>query len=147
MLTRTAEHALRALLFLAQQPAGEVVPANRIAAATGAPRNYLAKTLQGLATAGLVRGTRGRDGGYVLAVPAGAITVGQVIAAFDTPPESGRCLLGDRLCAGEQPCVAHLRWQRARGAALQAMRNVRIQDLLAGLSLPEATPLSGAHAN
>jgi Rrf2 family protein len=144
MLTRTAEHALRALLFLAQQPAGVLVPANRIAQATGAPANYLAKTLQGLAAAGLVRGTRGREGGYALARPAGSITVGQVIAAFDTPPVSERCLLGDRPCASDGPCAAHGRWQHARGAALQAMRSVRIQDLLAGISLPEASPLAAA---
>lgn len=132
MLTKTAEHALRALLFLAQQPEGMLVPANRIAQATGAPANYLAKTLQGLAAAGLVRGTRGREGGYVLLRPASAITVGQVIAAFDTPSEADRCLLGDRACAAATPCAAHGRWQSARGAALRAMRSVRIQDLLAG---------------
>jgi Rrf2 family protein len=137
MLTRTAEHALRALLYLAQQPEGVLVPANRIAQATGAPANYLAKTLQGLAAAGLVRGTRGRDGGYALLVPAGAMTVGQVIAAFDGPRDSDRCLLGDRPCSAAKPCGAHQRWQDARWAALQAMRSVRIKDLLLGVAAPE----------
>lgn len=145
MLTRTAEHALRALLFLAQQPEGVLVPANRIAQATGAPANYLAKTLQGLAAAGLVRGTRGREGGYVLLRPASAITVGQVIAAFDTPGEADRCLLGDRACSAARPCAAHGRWQNARGAALQAMRSVRIQDLLAGVAAP-GTALAAARS-
>lgn len=134
MLTRTAEHALRALLFLAQQPEGVLVPANRIAQATGAPANYLAKTLQGLAAAGLVRGTRGREGGYGLVVPASAITVGQVIAAFDVPSSADRCLLGDRPCSSAKPCAAHVQWQNARGAALRAMRTVRLQDLLAGVT-------------
>jgi Rrf2 family protein len=137
MLTRTAEHALRAMLYLAQQPVGAVVPAKRIAEATGAPGNYLAKTLQALASAGLVRGARGRDGGYALAVPAGSVTVGQVLAAFDVVAVTERCLLGDRPCTADRPCAAHLRWQSARWAALQAMRSVRIQDLLAGLSRPE----------
>lgn len=146
MLTRTAEHALRALLFLAQQPEGVLVPANRIAEATGAPANYLAKTLQGLAAAGLVRGARGREGGYALAVPASAITVGQVIAAFDAPAESERCLLGDRPCESERPCAAHKRWQSARGAALHAMRSVRIKDLLAGLSVPQETRPLAVHS-
>jgi len=132
VLTRTAEHALRALLYLAQQPEGELVPAARIAAATGAPPNYLAKTLQALAAAGLVRGTRGREGGYVLVTPAVEITVGEVIAAFDTPSPAERCLLGDRPCESATPCAAHHRWQDARWSALQAMRNLRIRDLLAG---------------
>jgi len=144
MLTRTAEHALRALLYLAQQPEGMLVPASRIAEAIGAPANYLAKTLQGLAGAGLVRGTRGRVGGYALAVPAKSITVGQVIAAFDSTPEADRCLLGDRACSGAKPCAAHLRWQHARWAALQAMRSLRIQDLLAGVGSLELAPLAPA---
>ena len=52
MLSQTSEHAIRALLYLAQQPAGEPVPADRIARALGAPGNYLGKTLQLLARRG-----------------------------------------------------------------------------------------------
>lgn len=135
MLSQTAEHALRALLYLAQQPEGRLCAANRIAAAIGAPANYLGKTLQGLAAAGLVRGTRGRVGGYTLLVPARSIRVADVIAAFDGENRPERCLLGDRSCSAARPCVAHLRWQSAQRAARASVGGVTVADLLAGVTV------------
>jgi Rrf2 family protein len=132
MLSQTAEHALRALLYMARQAGGETVPARRIAAATGAPAKYLAKTLQGLANAGLVRGTRGREGGYVLAVPAGSITVGDVLDAFPGMERPTRCLLGDRGCNADHPCVAHDQWVAAQRVAVESLSGIRIEDLLTG---------------
>jgi Rrf2 family protein len=140
MLSQTAEHALRALLYLAQQPEGRLVPANRIAGAIGAPANYLGKTLQGLAVAGLVRGTRGRVGGYMLQVPASAITVADVIAAFETGDRDDRCLLGDRACSSTKPCGAHQRWQMAQQKARFSVGRITIRDLLSGASLDQANP-------
>ncbi len=58
MLSATAEHALRAVLYLAQTPEATVVPADKIAETLGAPRNYLAKTLNVRAKAGVVRSSR-----------------------------------------------------------------------------------------
>jgi Rrf2 family protein len=146
MLSQTAEHALRALLYLAQQPEGRLTPANQIAAAIGAPANYLGKTLQGLSLAGLVRGTRGRVGGYTLAVPAGGISVGTVIAAFETVDKPDRCLLGNRECSTVMPCGAHVRWQHAQRSARAAVNGITISDLLSGSTLEsvEITPRRAA---
>lgn len=137
MLSQTAEHALRALLYLAQQPEGQLSPANRIAGAIGAPANYLGKTLQLLATAGLVRGTRGRVGGYTLLVPPRQIRVADVIAAFEGADRPERCLLGNRSCSTATPCVAHLRWQQAQRAARSSVGRITIADLLAGVTLEQ----------
>jgi DNA-binding IscR family transcriptional regulator len=46
MLSSTADYALRAILFLARHH-GTAQRANDIARATGAPQNYMAKTLNG----------------------------------------------------------------------------------------------------
>lgn len=136
MLSQTANHALRALLYMARQGAGTVVTAKEMAGATGAPPRYLAKTLQVLATAGLVRGTRGRVGGYTLVVPAESITVGDVMRAFETTDETpDRCLLGDRSCSPSAPCVAHVRWVTARRRAAEALSGIRILELVNGVVL------------
>ena len=134
MLTQTAQHALRALLYLARQPEGAVVAAGRMAEATGSPARYLAKTLQGLASAGLVRGTRGREGGYALAVPAASLRVADVIAAFETGESPQRCLLGDQPCQPERPCAAHVRWREAQLRATESVGRIRLLDLLSGLA-------------
>lgn len=131
MLSQTAEHALRALLYLARTGDDEPVSAAHIASAIGAPYRYLAKTLATLAAAGLVQAVRGRVGGYRLAVPADGIAVSELMALFPSSNRGARCLLGDRDCDTKAPCSAHLVWKRAQDQALAHMRTLRISDLAA----------------
>jgi DNA-binding IscR family transcriptional regulator len=49
VLSQTADHALRAMLVLARRHGAGPVRTEEIAEATGAPRNYLSKTLRALA--------------------------------------------------------------------------------------------------
>jgi Rrf2 family iron-sulfur cluster assembly transcriptional regulator len=45
MLSSTADYAVRAILLLARHRGGPALRAEEIARATGAPSNYMAKTL------------------------------------------------------------------------------------------------------
>ena len=132
MLTQTAEHALRACLFLAGRPEGERVSADAIAAAVGAPGNYLAKTLKLLAREGIVSSLRGPTGGFRLEVPAHHLTVADLMTPFETPDLNPMCLLGERPCSERTPCRAHHRWVRTRREARVAFERTTIADLLAG---------------
>ena len=129
MLTRTAEHALRAVIFLARQPDDRPVPAEVVAAQLGAPANYLAKTLGALATAGIVRGRRGPRGGYRLLIPADRLTIGEVTDLFEPEHGISGCLLGGP-CDSLNPCAAHYRWGAVRDAAKEPLRSTTIADLL-----------------
>ena len=80
MLSATAEHAVRAVLLLARHDGHKALSADAIAAELGAPRNYLAKTLNALAKAGVVHSARGAAGGFTLAVPATELTLARIIA-------------------------------------------------------------------
>lgn len=132
MLSLTTEHALRALLVLARQPAGRAMRAAQLAAAIGAPQNYLGKTLGALARAGLLHSSRGPTGGFTLALPVEAITVGQVAEVFREPrPASSHCLLGDRPCDPAHPCGAHRRWSVLTHEALSATHRTSLAHLLA----------------
>ncbi|HET9984522.1 MAG TPA: Rrf2 family transcriptional regulator [Longimicrobiales bacterium] len=130
MISQTAEHALRAVLFLARQPGQGSVPADAIAAALGAPRNYLSKTLQQLARAGIVVGTRGPTGGFRLAVPADTLSVAELVEVFDEEHRSGMCLLGGTRCTGESPCAAHFNWKAVTAEARAPLERTVIADLL-----------------
>ena len=110
MLSQTAEHALRAVLYLAQSVDEGPVPADQVATALGAPRNYLGKTLNALARAGLVEGVRGPSGGYRLLVDPRSTSVADVIRAVEEPTRRTVCLLGDRPCNEKSPCQAHATW-------------------------------------
>lgn len=139
MLSQTSEHAIRALLYLAQRPAGEAVPAERIARALGAPANYLAKTLNALAKHGLVSSTRGPAGGFCLRGPASEITLAEVVEAFGEHRAQATCMLGDRPCSAQSPCAAHVRWTAVQGAMQAPLRTTSIADLL------DDSPREGLH--
>lgn len=132
MLTRTAEHALRAAIFLAREAQDGPVSADRVAAALGAPTNYMAKTLGALAVAGIVEGRRGPHGGYRLLIPADRLTLAAVIDLFESEHGIATCLVGGRPCNPQNPCVAHFRWTAVRDAARAPLRTTTIADLIAG---------------
>ena len=120
------------VLTAAQQP----VPAARLAELHDVSASYLAKQLQGLARADLVRSVQGHAGGYVLTRAPESITVLDVVEAVDgarpafacteirqrgplaTPPEA---------CTG--PCAISRAMTAADRAWRDALRAVTIADL------------------
>lgn len=84
------DYASRALLSLALR-AGDTTPTSvrDIAERTGLPQPYLEQILLALKGAGIVISKRGVGGGYVLARPAEAITLGAIVSAVDGPIVAG----------------------------------------------------------
>lgn len=81
-VSQTAEYALRAVVWLAQNP-GAAQTTQQIAEAACLSANYLPKVLQPLVRNGMVRGHRGVGGGYTLVADPSALTVLEVINAVD----------------------------------------------------------------
>lgn len=75
---------------------------DEIAAALGIPRNYLSKILHRLAGEGVLASTRGRNGGFRLARPAGRISLLEVVEPFDRIDARRQCLLGREVCSDER---------------------------------------------
>lgn len=142
MLSQTSDYALRAVLVLARHHGGPPVRAEAIARATGAPRNYLGKTLHALVRAGLVTSARGPAGGFALAAAPEAVTLAAVVDCFDDPRPSGHCLLGAGPCDLARPCAAHHGWTAVRAARRAPLTGTTIADLLGG----RPDRLAAAHA-
>ena len=79
------EYALQAIFDLAAQTQGEPVKIADIARRQKIPQKFLELILAGLKQGGFVESRRGAEGGYLLARPAGAITVGEVLRSVDGP--------------------------------------------------------------
>jgi Rrf2 family cysteine metabolism transcriptional repressor len=73
------EYALHAIFDLALQKSGEPIRIADIAKRQKIPQKFLELILAGLKQGGFVESRRGAEGGYLLARPAEAITVGQVV--------------------------------------------------------------------
>ena len=130
MLTLTADYALRAILVLARESEGKAMQADRIAEAIGAPRNYLSKTMNVLAKAGIVTSTRGPLGGFALAIPAHQLFVAQIADVFEEHRPHTKCLLGRRPCNPNEPCAAHARWSAMMRSARGSLSTTTVSDLL-----------------
>jgi len=90
---RSTRYALYAALEMAAAAPDEPVTAARVAAKYRLPASAVAKVFQRLVPAGIALGTRGVAGGYRLARPPAAITVLEVVEAFESPRRPGDCLL------------------------------------------------------
>ena len=128
MFSQTAEYALRAVVFLASR-AGSAQTTQQVAEATRVPAGYLSKVLQGLARAGLVHAQRGLHGGFTLAVPAGDLTVFDVLQAVDPIRRIRSCPLG--LKGHVNLCPLHRRLDHALAMVEDALRASTIAELLA----------------
>lgn len=102
MISQTTEYALRAIVHLAARSEQGPARAKDIAEAIHVPVGYLQKILRMLSRHGLLTASRGSAGGFVLAQPAEAISVLDVLNATDFKlPRIKRCPLG-------LPCHADL---------------------------------------
>src|SRR5947209_15798587 len=90
-ISAKAEYACLAVLALARPRSDDSpVRIREIAESNGIPERYLVQILLQLKGAGLVHSTRGAAGGYRLARPASAISLGEVLAAIDGPGEPAK---------------------------------------------------------
>lgn len=98
-LSRTVSYAVKATLQLAQWPSDSPVPCSKLASQGNMPERFLLQILRNLVTHGILRSTRGVDGGYALVKPADQISLLEVIEAiegpYDSPLEMGEGLPAD----------------------------------------------------
>jgi Rrf2 family protein len=128
MISQTAEYALRAVVFLAENGKARWT-AQRIAEATKVPPGYLAKVMQNLARAEVVNSQRGVHGGFSLRKSPEEVTVLEVIEAVDPIPRIRSCPLGleahrDRLCP------LHRRLDEATAIMEESFRRSTLAEML-----------------
>ena len=135
------DYALRALLVLAERSPA-YVKAEALIAAEDLPRKFVESILSELRRAGLVTRRRGAEGGYGLAVPAEAVTVGAVIRVLDGPiatgPPTRPAGVGRAARAGGPDPSARLTqvWTAASASVSSVLDATTLAHLLSG-QLPE----------
>jgi Rrf2 family protein len=126
VISQTAEYALRAIVYLADQQ-GEPQTTAQIADAAQIPAGYLAKVMQSLSRARLVRAQRGLRGGFTLTTPPDRLTVLQVVNAVDPPRRFRECPLG---LHGINLCPLHRLLDDAAQLVEDSFGKTTIADLL-----------------
>jgi Rrf2 family protein len=125
----TCQHALRALIYLAEKDSPRPVLVREIADASGVPRQSLAKILHALRNQGLVRSTKGPGGGYRLARPGDIMRVVEVIEAVDGHIDLRRaCVLGLDQCTDIASCALHDVWKVFRENYYSTVSSMTLHD-------------------
>lgn len=128
MFSATVEYAFRAAVFLATRP-GQPATTEEVAKRTQVPVAYLAKILQGLSKAGLVRSQRGVGGGVTLAIHPDELTLLEVLNAVEPLKRITTCPLGLK-SHGPNLCPLHLKIDAAYAAVEQAFGSTTLSELL-----------------
>jgi Rrf2 family transcriptional regulator, cysteine metabolism repressor len=87
-LSRTVAYAVQATLQLAKNETSQPVPCSTLASEGKMPERFLLQILRNLVTHGILRSTRGVDGGYSLVKPPNDISLLEVIEAIEGPYDS-----------------------------------------------------------
>jgi Rrf2 family transcriptional regulator, iron-sulfur cluster assembly transcription factor len=130
-ITRATEYAVRCVLHLALEPPERVVPRREIAAAREIPGQFLGKIAQRLARAGIIRIHQGARGGYELVVPAGRLTMLEVVEAAEGNLILNKCVMHPRSCSRTCSCAAHRVWSEARRQLRATLAAVTFAELAA----------------
>jgi len=142
MISKTAEYALRAMVYLAENPASPN-PLQGIAGSTQVPSGYLSKVMQQLVRAGLVTSLRGLGGGFTLARPATELSVYEVVQAVDPIARIRECPL--KLPEHrENLCPLHRRLDDVAEMVEQSFRLTSVADLLQQKTFPAALEPHGS---
>ncbi|MBS0657179.1 MAG: Rrf2 family transcriptional regulator [Verrucomicrobia bacterium] len=140
-ITKRAEYALRALLFLAQSPPGRLVPIGEIAERENIPADFLEQILLALRRADLLSSRRGIGGGYKLSRAADAIHIGEAMRALEEPLAPVPCTAERSrekcTCPDPRTCPLRAAMQEVADQAALLLDRMTLADAVAR-SRPEA---------
>jgi Rrf2 family protein len=132
-LSKRGEYGLRAMVDLASQAPGTVVPTKDIALREQIPVKFLEQILLTLRNAGLLHSRMGLGGGYSLARPADQITLGQIVRILDGPLAPIRCVsqmaYEPCACPDERTCGLRLVMSDVRNAISSILDRTTLADV------------------
>ncbi len=135
-ITRQADYAVRAMVYLAQLGSERRASTSQIAQEKQIPPSFLAKIVSQLSVAGLLQTSRGARGGVSLAKPAGDISLLDVVEAIDGPILLNECVADHGACVFGDDCPMKPVWCDAQKELVGRLSAVNFAQLL------ETTPAS-----
>lgn len=136
-LTTKGRYAVTTLLDLASSAISGPIKIGQVAERHGISSAYLERLAGKLRDRGLLKSTRGAQGGYMLAKSASQITVADIMLAVDEKLDTTRCQ-GKANCQNGQVCSTHHLWEQLDQKILGFLQGITLQDLI---HQPEPTHL------
>lgn len=127
------------MLDIARHPAMFLVRTTDIANRHGTSTFYMGTILTELKNGGLIKGTRGKKGGYQLARPSSEINIADIILVLENNLCFVNCLSKDprkQGCNREKFCVAKKLWGDARDSLLSYFETFSLDNLCGKIDFP-----------
>jgi Rrf2 family transcriptional regulator, iron-sulfur cluster assembly transcription factor len=128
-LTREGDYGIRSVLYLARQPYKKISFVTEISEDYKIPRSFLAKILQKLVKAKIVRSYRGVKGGFSLARQAKDISVLDVLEAIEGKLAMNVCLADKKKCDFSRNCPIHSVWANVQSKVIEVLKKSNFEDL------------------
>ena len=131
-LTTKGRYGLRAVIDLAKYAKNEPVSLSDVAERQNISISYLEQLIAKLKKAGIVKSTRGAQGGYTLAKTPEKISVGEILRALEGTLNPVDCVAGnkDSECASFDFCVTKYVWQRISDSINDTVDAISLAELL-----------------
>jgi Rrf2 family protein len=129
-ITRQADYALRAMLYLARLEPQERAATSKIAKEKEIPSSFLAKIISQLSIAGLINTSRGAGGGVSLARKPDEISLLDVVEAIDGPITLNECTRDPSICLFGDSCPIHEVWCETQKEMVRKLEQATFDKLL-----------------
>jgi Rrf2 family protein len=130
-ITRQADYAVRAVLYLARLGNTERAATSTVAQEQRIPPSFLAKIISQLSIAGLLHTSRGARGGVTLAREPKDISLLEVIEAIDGPIQLNECVGDNGVCSFDDDCPLRPVWCEAQDELVSRLKGTNFGQLLA----------------
>jgi Rrf2 family protein len=128
-ITRETDYAIRCVHFLSSREDGTLI-VDKIAEQMCIPKTFLAKILQKLVKAGIVKSFRGAKGGCQLTRKPADITLLDVVEAIQGPVAMNACALDSSVCGLSSKCAVHPVWVEVRKEVETILRKKNFAEFL-----------------
>lgn len=130
MISTKGRYALRVMIDLAGQDPGAFIPLDEIAARQGISKKYLEIILKVLVQNKLLRGLRGKGGGYQLTRSPKEYTVGEILELTEGTLAVVACLeAGAEKCPRTVHCTTLPMWTRLNTMVHDFFYGITLEDL------------------
>jgi Rrf2 family protein len=129
-LSTRARYGSRALLDIALQGSEEPVQLKDIAQREGISLQYLEHLVTPLISAGIVRSQRGAKGGVMLARPASAINLSEVVNILEGNIDPVECIDNPAVCSRSNCCITRDIWDEVKKAIDAVLENITLQNMV-----------------
>ena len=142
-INRQTDYAVRVVLALAKRGEGIRLSSAEVQQEMLIPKSFMTRIVAQLSRHGLINTHPGRDGGLTLPRPAFAITLKDVVEAFEGPILLSECMQvkGEDDCPFQSSCPVRSKWGRVQLAMLREMASITFEDLVKeSLGIPMVMP-------